>query len=160
MKKGFTLIEAVIAITIATIIALVVAVYIREGFSAWEFLSGQKNMALASRAAMNRVVKELRRIRQSTNITTHTTKEITFIDVESDTVTFSQSGSNLLRGSDILLENLQDPCGLAFTYHDASGAETAIPAQMSFVRCRLITVKGDNKYMLESAARIRVKRIK
>ena len=106
------------------------------------------------------VTCRLRRVRQSTNITTHTTKEITFIDVDSNTVTFSQSGSNLLRGSDILLENLQDPCGLTFTYHNASGAETAIPAQMSFVRCRLIALKGDNRYMLESAARIRVKRIK
>jgi prepilin-type N-terminal cleavage/methylation domain-containing protein len=160
MKKGFTLIEQVVVLVIVGILALVFAVYIREGIGAWHFLSGQKNITLSSRAALNRVVKELRRIRQNTNITTHTSKEITFIDVENQTVTFSQSGSSLLRGSEVLLDDLQDPCGLNFSYLDDQGNETAITNQMRVVRCRLTVVKGDNKFVLESAARIAVRKIK
>lgn len=159
-RKGFTIIEMVMVIVVVGIISFVFAIYIREGFSAWEFLSGQKSMAMSTRAAINRVVKELKRVKQSTNILTHTTKEVSFIDVEDNTVTFSQSGSDLLRGSDVLLENLRDPCGLQFTYLDKDGNQTAITSDMRVVRCLLTVVKGDNKFVVESAARIRVRRIR
>lgn len=160
MKKGFTLIEGIVVIVLVAIIALVVAFYIREGLFAWKFLSGQKNIALSTRAAMNRVSRELKRVKKNTNITTHASKEISFLDVSNNTVTFSQEGTALFRNSDILLENLQDPCGLNFTYLDKDGNQTAITNQMRVVRCRLIVVKDENKFVTESAARIRVKRIK
>ena len=160
MRKGFTLIEAVLVIIITLVIALVIAFYIREGFSAWRFLSGQKNLALSTRAAINRVGRELKRVRRNTNITTHTSKEITFIDVYNNIVTFSQEGTSLMRNSDILLDNLQDPCGLNFSYLDGDGNETDITSDMRSVRCRLTVVKDENRFVLETASRIRIKRIK
>jgi len=159
-KKGFTLIEAVIAIVITAIIALAIATYIREGIEAWRFLSGQKSLALTSRAAMNRVVKELRRVRRSTNITTWTSQEMTFLDVETQTVTFSQEGTSLLRNGEILLDNLEDPGGLQFSYLDSDGSPAEDSSDIALVRCKLTVVKNDNRFILESAARIRVKRIK
>ncbi|MFH1347335.1 MAG: type II secretion system protein [Candidatus Margulisiibacteriota bacterium] len=160
IRKGFTLIETLMVIILVGIISFVFAIYIREGFSAWEFLSGQKSMTLSTRAALNRVVKELKRVKQSTNIITHTSKEVSFIDVDNNVVTFSQSGTNLLRGPDILLKNLRDPCGLQFTYLDKNGNQTAITNDMRVVRCLLTVVKGENKFVVESAARIRVRRIR
>lgn len=159
-RKGFTIIETIIVLVLVGILSLVFAVYIREGFGAWQFLSGQKRITLSSRAALNRVVKELKRAKQNTNIVTHTSQEVSFLDVENNTVTFSQSGSNLLRDSDVLLKNLQDPGGLNFTYLDKDGNQTAITSDMRVIRCRLTVVKGENKFVLESAARIRVRRVK
>jgi type II secretory pathway pseudopilin PulG len=160
MRKGFTLFEAVIVIIIVVILAVVIALYIREGISAWQFFSGQKNLALSTRSAVNRVVRELKRCRQNTNITTHAAKEITFIDVDNKSVTFSQSGSDLMRDSDILLGNLRDPCGLTFTYLDEDGNQTAVPNQMRVVRCRLTVQEDANRFVIESAARIRIRKIR
>lgn len=159
-KKGFTLVEAIIAIVITAIIALAIATYIREGIEAWRFLSGQKSLALTSRSAMNRVVKELRRIRRNTNITTWSTQEITFLDVDVQTVTFSQEGTSLLRNGEVLLDNLEDPGGLQFSYLNETGSQAATSNDIQLVRCKLTVAKDDNRFILESAARIRVKRVK
>lgn len=154
------MVEAVIIILLVGVFSIVIAFYIREGVNAWSFLTGQKSMAMSTRSALMRVTREIRRVNRNTNITTHASKEITFRDVYDEVITFSQSGSNLMRNADILLEDLRDPCGLNFTYLDANGSETAIPNQMSVVRCRLVAEKGENKFAVESSARVRIKRIK
>ncbi len=159
-RQGITLVEAVLVVLLVGIIAVAIAFYIREGVDAWRFLSGQKNMALSTRAAVKRVVRELKRAKKNVNITTHATKEITFLDIYDNTVTFSQEGTVLYRNSDVLLGNLQDPCGLAFAYLDKDGNETDTTNQIRVVRVRLTTVKDANRFKIESAARIRVKRIK
>ena len=160
MKKGFTLIEIVIVIVLMAVISFFIAVYMREGINAWQYMCGQKNITLSTRAAMNRVVKELKRVKQNTNILTHTPTMVRFLDIYNNTITFSQEGTVLYRNSDILLESLQDPGGLVFTYLDKDGNETAITNEMRVVRCRLTVVEEENKFILESAARIRVRRIK
>ena len=159
MKRGFTLIEAIVVIVIIGIISFVFALYIREGFDAWRFLSGQKSIALSSRAAINRVVRELKRAKRNVNITTRTSKEVTFLDIYDETITFSQEGTTLFRNSDILLDNLQDPCGLAISYLDKDGSQTAVKDEVQVIRVRLISKKDENRFIIESAARIRVKKL-
>jgi prepilin-type N-terminal cleavage/methylation domain-containing protein len=159
MKKGFTLIEAIVAIVLVVILALVSGIFIREVFHASVSLRGQRSIALSNRTAMSRVVRELKRCKKNTNILTFTAKQISFLDINNNTVTFSQSGSNLLRGSAILLQNLQNPCGLTFTYLDKNGNQTATKANIRIVRCRLTVVKDENRFVTESAARIRVRRV-
>ncbi|MBI5399880.1 hypothetical protein HZB07_04640 [Candidatus Saganbacteria bacterium] len=159
-RKAFTLIEEVMIIVIIGVLAMVFAVYIREGTAAWQFLSTQKNLALSSRAALNRINRELKRVNQNFNITIYSSSEISFIDIDNNVVDFRQSGSQLLRGSQVLLNNLQSPNGLTFQYFNSSGDITADPSQMRVVRCRLAVVDRGNKFALESAAGIRVRRLK
>ncbi|MBN2057500.1 MAG: hypothetical protein JW782_01715 [Candidatus Saganbacteria bacterium] len=147
-------------IILVSFLSSFIGLYIREIVEAWDVFSGQKTMALSSRAAMNRIVREIKRINQNTNILTHASAEVTFIDVGNNTVTFLQSGTNLMRNSNVLLSDLQNPGGLTFSYLDEDGNPTAITNQMRLVRCRIITVKEENRYVIESAARIRIKRLK
>ncbi|MBN2057497.1 MAG: hypothetical protein JW782_01700 [Candidatus Saganbacteria bacterium] len=160
LKKGFTLVEGLIAVILIALLIFVIGLYIREGVAAWGFLGGQKRLILSQRAAMNRLTKELKRARQNTNILTHTTKEVRFLDIENNLVRFYQSGPNLMRDSEVLFGELQDPCGLSLTYHDSDGNETANPSEMAFIRCRMTSQSGDNRFVLESASRLRVRRIK
>lgn len=159
MKKGFTLIEAITVVVLIGIISSLFAFYIRETFDAWRFISGQKEIALSSRTAINRVVRELKRIKKSVNIYTHAPDEIKFKDVDNNIVTFKQSGTNLLRDSSVLMENLQDPGGLVFTYLNKDGNVTAVPDDMRAIRCKITVDTGENKFAVESAARIRLKQI-
>jgi type II secretory pathway pseudopilin PulG len=158
--RAFTLVEGILVIALAAIITMVIAVYIREGVVSWKSLTGQKDIALSSRAALARVTRELKRIKQNTNILTHTTTECRFLDVNENMVTFSQEGTSLLRNSDILLDDLKDPGGLMFSYLDKDGTETAITNDMRTIRCRLVVQKDENRYVLQSAARVRVRKIR
>lgn len=157
MRRGFTLIEGIVTAVLVGIIFWVFAFYIREDFDAWRFTVGQKDMVLSSRVAINRMVRELRRDKE---IYTHNSSEVTFKDINNDTVTFRQSGSDLLRNSRVLLENLKDPGGLTFIYLDKDGNETAVTDDIRAIRCRLTVEKGENRFVVESAARIRLKQIK
>jgi prepilin-type N-terminal cleavage/methylation domain-containing protein len=159
MRRGFTLIEAIVTVVLVGIIFWVFAFYIRENFDAWKFTVGQKDMTLSSRVAINRVVRELRRMKKNTHIYTHASQEVSFKDVHNNIVTFKQSGSDLLRNSQVLLENLKDPGGLTFIYLDKDGNETAAVDDMRTVRCQLTVETDENKFVVESAARIRVKQI-
>lgn len=159
MKKGFTLIETIIVIMIVAVISMVIAFYLREGFHAWRFLSGQKSISLSTRAALNRVVREVKRAKKNTSISTYTSKEVSFIDVYNNSVTFWQSGSSLMRNSDTLLDDLRNPCGLQFTYLDKDGNVTLVKKDIRVIRCRLTAVKDESKFVIESAARIRIKKL-
>lgn len=155
MKKGFTLIETIVVIVLVGIISYVLAFYIRESFSAWMFISGQKSIAMSSRKVIYRMVRELKRIDKNTSITTFTSKEVTFLDIDNNTVTFSQEGTALLRNGNILLENLQDPCGLNFIYLEKNGATATINSNIRVICIWLTVIKGENKFVIESAARVR-----
>ena len=160
LKKGFSLIEAIVMIVLIAVLSSVFAVYIREGFNAWRFQSGQKNMVLSGRTALNRIIRELKHINKNTNIYSSSNQyRICFLDVMNNVVTYESSGTDLLRNSEVLLENLQTPDGLSFTYLDKNGLQTGNKSHIQVVRCRLTLVREDNKYVLESAARIRVREI-
>lgn len=137
-----------------------IGMFLNEMCDAWDFFCDQKSMALGTRAALNRIVRELKRVDQNTNIITHTTQEVTFRDIDGELVTFLQSGDLLLRNSEVLMDDLDTPVGLIFTYLDQDGNPTAIPNEMRLVRCRIIARQGSNKFVVESAARVRIKKIK
>lgn len=160
MKKGFTLIEMTVTIVLMGIISSVIALYIREGVDAWNYTKGHKGLAMSGRAAMTRIVKEIRRADENTNITVFTSSEISFQDIDGATITYSQEGTCLYRNADIMLDDLLDPGGLSLTYLDKDGNVTAEARGISAVRCRLRLLNGRHRLVLESAARIRTRRLK
>ncbi|MFH1361094.1 MAG: hypothetical protein ABIH69_00335 [bacterium] len=159
MRKAHTLIESIMVVVLVGIISFVFAIYIQEGFNAWQFISGQKSIAMSSRSALNRMVREIKRC-EADSINAAQPAVFVFNDSITDMqVSFLQVGSDLSRGGSILLSDLQNPGGLLFTYLDENGAELPQPIPdnnlVRVVKCRLIVVKNDNKFVIESAARIR-----
>jgi prepilin-type N-terminal cleavage/methylation domain-containing protein len=157
MKKGFTLIEGIMVILLVGVLSAVLSLYLREGLNAWRFLIGQKTLAITTRAASQRLARELKRINGAANLLILASTEVSFRDIESKTVTFESQGRHLLRNGDMLLDSLKYPGGLSFEYLDAQGNPTAEAASVRAVRCRLISQKDDNRFVLQSSARIRVR---
>ena len=155
MRKGFTLVEVIITMSLVAIIASFSALYIREGFSAWLFLGRQKRLVAVGRSALNRVVRELKTCDGTENLVTFEASELSFINIDAESITFSQSGTDLLRGSNVLQRGLQDPGGVSFTYLDKNGNVSAVRDDIRLVRCRLTFVQGGNRFVAESAAGIR-----
>ena len=154
-KKGFTLIETVVVFTLLAIIAFGIGSFIINAMRAWVFMSGRESAVSRARTAMNRMVAELRRIRRPQNILVSTTWECQFLDLAIDNIDFKQSGTSLLRNSDILATGLLSPEGLRFTYLDATGEVISTKLDMRSIRVWLSLASGTQLVTLESSARIR-----
>ncbi len=135
-KKGFTLVEIVMAITIAGIIVSIFAVVINSGMGVWFLIKGQRSIMMETRGVMKRMVREIR--------------------INKDArIYYQQDGMDLKRNGLVLLENLASPGGLEFVYLDASGEVTAIDEDIRTIRITIIVEEGDNRVRLRGAASIR-----
>ena len=154
-KRGFPLVETILVITILAILAFGLGNFIVTSIDAWLFVAGRDSATGAARAAMDRMVAELIRIKKPQNILTSTASVCAFLDIETNVVTFEQSSSNLLRNGAVLAANLLTPTGLTFTYLDATGEATAVKQDMRSIRVWLAILAGSQLTTIESAARIR-----
>ena len=156
-KKGHTLIESIMVIVLVSVISFVFALYIQEGFNAWQFLSGQKGIALSSRAALNRMVREIKKA-DPDEIVDWSDHHFSFEDISDPpiSISYQQVGTDLMYNeNDILLSNLEPGTGLQFTYLDENGIPPPAPQSIRVVICRLTVVRDDNRFVIESAARLR-----
>ncbi|MFA4906150.1 MAG: hypothetical protein WC645_06570 [Candidatus Margulisiibacteriota bacterium] len=156
-SRGYTIIELVIIITLLGLLSFVFGAFITESMDAWVFVKARENALGTSRYAIERMVTELRRIQKPNMIITSATSEVSFVDIEGGTVTFSQEATNLLRNSDILATGLVNGSGngLRFTYLDVNGNPTPINQNIRSIRVWLKLNKFGQTMILESAAKVR-----
>lgn len=154
-RQGFTLIEAVMIITLLAVITFGMANFIVTLMRGWVLISSRDVAAGRGRAALNRMISELRRLKKPNNIITFTASEVRFLDVASQDIDFKQTGSNLYRNSDILATNLTSPEGVRFTYLGSTGEVVAAKQDIRSIRVWLSLAAGAQGITLESSARVR-----
>ncbi len=123
-EKGFTLIELVIAIVILGIIAGIGTPLLLGISDSLAFLVSRTAIDQAGDIALSRMTREMRRLKDDSSVNTATSSQFSFDDVNSNTISYSLSGTDLMRNSDILASDVQD---LSFTYYDDSGSTISTP---------------------------------
>ena len=156
-KKGYTLIELVIAILLAGIIVGVLGLVVNSGMDAWFFVRSQGKGMMETRSAMNRVVREIRSIKgnANSNILVFNDSRFRFLDINDAIIDYEQDGNDLLRNDVVILNNLLDPGGLSFTYLNSAGNPTTAKSAVRCVRIKLRVVDGSNQVRLQSSASLR-----
>lgn len=154
-KAGFTLIEAIMIFSLLGILVFGMSAFIIEAMQGWVMVSTREAAIGNIRRAMDRVTGELRRIDKPENIITLTSSQVQFLDLSGATITFVQSGTNLLRNSDTLVTGLLSPEGLRLTYLGSTGEVTAVKQNVRSIRVWIALGSGPRVATLESAARIR-----
>jgi len=154
-KRGFTLIEAVMVISIAGLIAFLVGNFVITSIQAWLLVSVRSSAANSARVAMNRMTAEIKSVNRPQSLFIIQPSECQFLDINNDTIDFRQSGSDLMRDNDILATGLTSPEGIRFIYLDVDGLPTDSILDIRSIRIWLSLSLGDQRITLESAARIR-----
>jgi len=157
-QKGYTLIEIMVVIVIIGVVASMGMPFVVEAVEAWITTQEERDSLFVARLAMQRMVREIRQLEDTSTIATFTQAEFEFDKFEDAgpvNITFSQSGTSLLRNANELAYGLVDPGGLVFEYLDQSLQATAVRDEIKMVRITLIIDKGRTPVVLESLARFR-----
>lgn len=157
---GVTIIELVMVITIVAALVGVSSMYIKETIDLWRFLTFRSEVVAQGRLALMRMVREIRQIQDDVSsdslyIYVANASQIEFNNKDkSDNdvrINYNLSGNNLMRNSDILVNNVT---ALNFTYFDGSNAQLATPvaevSQIWRITITLVIQSGSQSNTLRS----------
>lgn len=146
-KQGFTLIEMVIVIVILSIIAGVAARVISTALNSYFDNQNIVNANEQGRLALERMTRDIHAINSPSSITTATSNTFSFIDVNGNSVTYSLSGSRLLRNSVVLADGVNV---LAFEYYTGAGASAGTTTAIRYINVRLNITQNNVNYTLRT----------
>ena len=146
--RGFTLIEVVMVIALAGIIAGIVAMPLAEGVKGWFYVTVREDISQSGRVAMERMLREVRNTARDC-ISTAEVEKFTFgTDLSNcSAITFSLAVPNIQRidisGTSNLADNVQS---LEFKYYDNGNNElakpVAIPANIRRVAIEIVSINS------------------
>ena len=151
---GFSLIELAIVIVLLGILSSIAGpmIYYTVRASLAQYYIG--DLDTHGRIAISRMSREIRSARsnEAADLDISSNAQITFVNVSGDTVTYSLSGTNLMRNSQPLANNVS---GLAFVYLDADGIVTVTNTSVRFIKMTLTLTKETYSIILNSAVSLR-----
>ena len=124
-SSGFTLVEAILVISVIGILALATAVVIGPVLDTWALDTPLNEATDSTTFTLNRMLNEIAQIKDNTSVLTAEAGRFRFTDVTDTAIDYQISGGNLVRNADILARGVQT---LTFTYYDVNGAALAVPA--------------------------------
>lgn len=134
--RGFTAVELVLSIAILGVLGLALGPGIATSVQSYQLIASRRAGVAEARAAMERMVREIRQIPASAQVIGIGASSFQFQFPAGTAITYSLSGSNLLRNSDVLAANVS---ALAFTYYDEAAAVTATAANVRSVGISITT---------------------
>jgi prepilin-type N-terminal cleavage/methylation domain-containing protein len=128
--RGFTLVELVLVISIMGVLAGVFVKYIDEGNRMFDQVDARRELRQDARAALVRMVREIRQLRSASDVLTADTVSLSFYGVNDSLYTINYSGVSgeslmFQRGSlsNVLATHVDS---LAFDYYQNDGT-AAVP---------------------------------
>ena len=167
-NRGFTLLEMVMVIVILGIIGAIGSVFLSQELTTYFNNQTLRQSSSQVRYAMESMVRRLRQINLPTSmtITTASPQQLEFTDINGNTITYSQSGTNLVftythngtAFSGNLLTGLATGTGLQFNYLNSSGialASPPTPAQISYITITLAIAQKNINYSVRTTVFLR-----
>ena len=150
--KGFTLIEIIITITLISILSVIVSRVLINNFKAILTYQYASEVDWQLLVGMERIVNDIRSIRSFSDVTTISANSFTFTDYNGNAITYSLSGSSLMRNATMLANNIT---GLTFTYLNSSGVTTATASAVRYVTVTLSATVGTFDSSLSTMVAVR-----
>ncbi|TBR19605.1 type II secretion system protein [bacterium] len=127
-KRGFTLIELIMVIVIVGTLTGISSMYIQQIIDLWSSLSFRSEFVNEARSAISRMAREMRNMKLRTQayepITLANASALTFVDSNNNNISYSLSGTNLMRNSNILASSISS---LQFCYYNSVNSAVCSP---------------------------------
>ncbi len=127
-KEGYTLIEIILVLVIIGVLAGILIEPFRQGVKSYIGIETRADLTSQAREATVRIVREMRNIQKKDNdkpnITSADATSITFVDNQGVPISFSLSGSTVLRDTNILADKVSS---LQVRYFDGNNGEISSP---------------------------------
>jgi prepilin-type N-terminal cleavage/methylation domain-containing protein len=134
-SNGFTLIEIVMTIVLISILGGLAAVIILQGVRAYSDEDSRSDIHYQTRIAVERIARESRQISDCTtiNVPANPGGTFSFLDINTGlTVTFSISGTDLLRNADRLASGINSAQS-SFSFLATNGTLTTLCPAVWFI---------------------------
>ena len=140
--RGVTLIELVMVIVVAGILAGSSSMFIKETIDLWRFLSFRSEVVSQERMALMRMGRETRQIKNKASIAAAEVARFGFHDSNENDIEYQFASGNLTRKSgvnptDILVSNVSS---LTFTYYDVNSQVLVNPTLTPETNIRRILI--------------------
>jgi prepilin-type N-terminal cleavage/methylation domain-containing protein len=136
-RRGFTLIEVLFVTGLVAVLLASASPYLRSFHTSWQSVSRRSEVIQNARVGMDKMVRELRQAGRFSSLGNST---VTFSDVDNNSINYRLSAGNLERNNAVLAGPVDS---LAFTYYDAGGAETDVPADVKSVEISLTVADAE-----------------
>lgn len=147
-RSGFTLIELIMVIAILSVIGVFGSQMFLETTEIFLEARNRRDAIHEARYAIERMSREIREdIDATTDITTFSTSTLTYTDPNNASVSFTRSGSNLLRNSDVLAG---DVSALTFSYLKSNGATAFLASNIWRIKVSLTVANGNETITLQT----------
>ena len=150
-SKSYTLIELIIVIVVSGIIAGLFGMLIFQVIDVYSFVTIRENILSESELAAERMVREIRQIKDASNIYTADTEEFEFVDVDDNIIEFKKVGEELFRNNNLLAEGISN---LVFKYWDENNvlltAPVAAPENIKRIGIRLEMTNMDQEVRIDT----------
>ncbi len=138
-QLGFTLLEFVFTILLVGIISVVVGRILYQGYNDMMMSENISNADWQGLIALDRITNDIHTIRSSADVTTISSTQLAFVDINGNTVTLQYSGSTITRNGLTLATGVTD---FSFGYLDNTGATTSSPASVRYITINMTVTQG------------------
>ncbi len=151
-QSGFSMIELIIVIVILSVLTAITLPVLQTGFNSYFTARNLADADWQARLAFSRISRDLRDIPAAANITTANSTQLTFLDRNSTSVSYTLSGITLQRNAMTLANGVST---LTFAYYDGTGAVTATMAAMRYVGITLNITQNNTNVTLKTIVNLR-----
>lgn len=142
-QSGYTLIELLIVIILLGILVAGSSNVLTVGFNSFFAEKNIINANWQTSVALERMTRDLRATRSTTDITTATANSITINDLYGNTITYQVTGTQLLRNNQAIADGVSN---VIFSYYQADGTLITSLSSASLLNIRYIVITLNMNY--------------
>ena len=153
-RNSFTVIELVFGLTAGAVVGFVAA-FLMAPADNWIFIMERRTGSAEVERAMDRMLREIGRIKSPSQVTTFAPSMLSFTDIDNQVVNFTGatvSGGDLMRDGDPLIKHVQS---LLFEYLARDGTAAANAAAIRVIRVTIVMTAGRQTVQLQSATQLK-----
>jgi prepilin-type N-terminal cleavage/methylation domain-containing protein len=137
---GFSLVELILVVVLTAILAAVGSQMLGKSLSSFVFGKEVAKGDSQARVALERLTRDLRMVRASTNLVITPATAITFSDTEGNNVNYSLAAGKLMRNAQVLADDFSS---LQFAYLRSDGnTVAATAAEVYFITASIAVKRG------------------